>query len=66
MCKEAALVVPEIRYVGWDVAITEDDVCLIEGNCYPGIYQIKPRFLDVKEGLVKVYEQAMKIKIDKL
>ena len=29
----AAKVVPEVRYVGWDVAITDDDrVVLIEGN----------------------------------
>ena len=31
--KEAALVVPQIRYVGWDVVITEDyEVALVEGN----------------------------------
>src|SRR5699024_9792274 len=30
--KEAALINPEIRTVGWDVAILEDDVKLIEGN----------------------------------
>ncbi len=32
--KEAALVVPEVRYVGWDVALLKNgDVCFIEGNC---------------------------------
>lgn len=31
--KAAALVVPEVRYVGWDVAITKDSkIVLIEGN----------------------------------
>lgn len=31
--KEAALVVPSVRYVGWDVAITENNkIILIEGN----------------------------------
>ena len=34
--KKAALVVPEMRYVGWDVAVKDDGVCLIEGNEYPG------------------------------
>ena len=34
--KKAALVVPQIGYVGWDVAISENDVCLIEANEYPG------------------------------
>ena len=66
LVKECAKVIKEVRYVGWDIAILEDDVCLIEGNCYPGIYQIKPSFLNIKEGLVKTYEHAMKIKIDKL
>lgn len=28
----AAKEVPEMRYIGWDVAVTEDGVCLIEGN----------------------------------
>lgn len=32
--KEAALVTPEVRYVGWDVALSEDErICIIEGNC---------------------------------
>ena len=34
--KKAALVVPQVGYIGWDVAISEDDVCLIEANEYPG------------------------------
>lgn len=34
--KKAALVVPQVGYVGWDVAISHDDVCLIEANEYPG------------------------------
>lgn len=29
---EAAKVVPEIRSVGWDIAILPDGVCLVEGN----------------------------------
>ena len=32
--KQAALVVPSVRYVGWDVVITkENKIALIEGNC---------------------------------
>ena len=67
-CKEliqkCASIIPEVKYVGWDVAITEDGASLIEGNCYPGVYQIKPSFMDKKEGLIPTYEKAMKIKID--
>ncbi len=37
MVTEAAKVVPQIRYVGWDVAISkEHGPLLIEGNSYPG------------------------------
>ena len=32
---EAAKVVPQCRYIGWDVAILNDDVELIEGNHNP-------------------------------
>ena len=29
---DAAREVPEMRYIGWDVAVTDSGVCLIEGN----------------------------------
>lgn len=34
-CKRAAEHLPEIRFIGWDVAIGENDVQLIEGNHNP-------------------------------
>ena len=41
MAKKAALEVPEVRYVGWDIAITEKGPVIMEGNEYPsyGIVQ---------------------------
>ena len=36
MVLEAAEVVPEVRYVGWDVAISEDGPVFVEGNTLPG------------------------------
>jgi hypothetical protein len=36
MVKEAALVVPGIKYVSWDVAVSPDAPVLVEGNHNPG------------------------------
>ena len=60
---DAAKEVPQIKYVGWDIAILEDDVCIIEGNSYPGVFQIKPRFSKDKVGILPKYEKIMKIKL---
>ena len=34
--KQAALVMPSVGYVGWDVAITSDGPIMVEGNTIPG------------------------------
>lgn len=41
LVKEAAKLVPEMRFVGWDVAITKKGAAIIEGNNYPsfGLHQ---------------------------
>lgn len=49
MVKKAALLVPEVRYVGWDVALTSTGPVLIEGNFYPSygltqFYLLNPDF----------------------
>lgn len=36
MCRQASLVTPAVRYVGWDVAVSPDGVQLVEGNFMPG------------------------------
>lgn len=66
LVKKCAKKVPEVKYVGWDVAITDSDAVIIEGNCFPGVYQIKPSFVKEKVGLIPIFEKAMKIKIYKL
>lgn len=66
LVKECAKKIPEVKYVGWDVAITDKDAVIIEGNCFPGVYQIKPSFVEDKVGLIPIFEDAMKIRIDKL
>jgi len=39
---EAAKKIPQVRYIGWDIAVTNDGVELIEGNNYPytGTFEI--------------------------
>ncbi len=35
MCMEAAMKVPQMRFIAWDVAITENGPTFIEGNSFP-------------------------------
>ena len=37
LCQNAASLIPEVAYIGWDVAITEKGPILIEGNHDPDI-----------------------------
>lgn len=45
---EAGKVIPEVRFVGWDVCISDHGPLLIEGNNFPGhdIYQLPPHRKD--------------------
>ena len=65
LVKKASKVVPEVKYIGWDVAITPNGPVIIEGNCYPGVFQMKPSFSIKKEGLVPIYEKYMDIDLKK-
>jgi len=48
MLEKAAAKIPQIGYVGWDVAITPDGPIIIEGNTTPGYkyYQIPIHMID--------------------
>lgn len=59
---EAAKLMPTIKYIGWDVAITSDTPVIIEGNSYPGVFQIKPSLTDKHIGLIPKYQKYMNIK----
>lgn len=58
--------IPEVRYVGWDVCPTDNDIAIIEGNEFPGhdIYQLPPHRKD-GIGLMPIFEKAMKDSINK-
>ena len=61
MLKKAAKEVPEVAYVGWDIAITPEGPVLIEGNTTPGYryYQI-PAHMQDNIGNKKRYEYCFK------
>ncbi len=59
--QEIALVVPEVRYVGWDVAVGPDGPILIEGNEYSGVFQMKVSLSNQKIGLLPTYKKYMDI-----
>ena len=60
LAKKAAKVVKEIRYVGWDIAITDKGPVIIEGNEYPGhdIYQLPPHRTN-NIGVLPKFEEAL-------
>lgn len=61
LVKECAKIVPEVAYVGWDVAISENGPVIVEGNSFPGVFQVKPSLVDKKEGLIPKYNEIMRI-----
>ena len=61
MVCEAAEINKEVRVVGWDVAIGENEPIIIEGNCFPGVFQVKPSLYNNKNGLIPKYNEIMKI-----
>lgn len=61
MVLEAAKLVPSIKYIGWDVAISTDGPVIIEGNSFPGVFQIKPSLSKEHIGLIPKYQKYMEI-----
>lgn len=62
LAKEAALEIPQMRHVGWDVAITPTGPAIIEGNEYPGtdLCQLAPHYPE-KVGLWPYYKEILSL-----
>ena len=60
MCLEAAKVVPQLGYMGWDVAVSADGPQLIEGNHFPGhdILQM-PHHVPDKVGMLPRFREFL-------
>lgn len=56
MCKEASKIVPEMAYIGWDVAFTVNGPIFVEANEFPGhdIYQL-PEHTPNKIGMMEKF-----------
>lgn len=58
LIEDAARRVPEVPYVGWDIAISAGGPVLIEGNHNSSVFQTPPSVSGVKTGLLPVYRAA--------
>lgn len=56
---EVARFVPQIPYVGWDIAISPDRPVVIEGNYNTGVFQAKPSLTGTKTGLLPLYREII-------
>lgn len=56
---EVALVVPQVRYVGWDIVATASGPVLVEGNWGAGVFENKPSATGIRHGHLPRYRAAM-------
>ena len=49
---------PQIPYLGWDIAITPDGPAVIEANHNSSVFQMKPTVSGVRTGLLSRYRDA--------
>ncbi|MFT4214071.1 MAG: sugar-transfer associated ATP-grasp domain-containing protein [Microbacterium sp.] len=56
---EVALVIPQVRYVGWDIVVTPTGPVLVEGNWGAGVFENKPSATGIRHGHLPRYRAAM-------
>ncbi|MFE1645111.1 sugar-transfer associated ATP-grasp domain-containing protein [Microbacterium sp. P01] len=54
-----ARVVPQVRYVGWDIVVTPEGPVLVEGNWGAGVYENKPSVTGIRTGHKGRYREAI-------
>ncbi|MEM1483675.1 sugar-transfer associated ATP-grasp domain-containing protein [Oscillospiraceae bacterium PP1C4] len=61
LVKRAAMKIPELGYIAWDVAVTDKAPIIIEANHFPGhdIYQFQVHLGSDKLGLVPRFDKAV-------
>ncbi|HWD61046.1 MAG TPA: sugar-transfer associated ATP-grasp domain-containing protein [Humibacter sp.] len=59
LATEVSGVVPEIRYIGWDVVVTPNGPIIVEGNWMPGAYENKPSATGVRTGSLPRFRELM-------
>lgn len=57
---EVSKIVPQVSYVGWDVALSTKGPCLVEGNDFPGhvLYQLPPHRTD-GIGVLPIFKKVL-------
>ncbi len=56
---EVARVVPDVRYVGWDIVVSPTGPVLVEGNWAAGVYENKPTATGIRTGHKPRYRAAI-------
>lgn len=64
ICKKSARKIPNVAYVAWDVAVTENGPIFVEANHFPGhdILQMPPHVPD-KIGMLPRYREVVDLKL---
>lgn len=65
MCQKAAKKLPQVRYIGWDIAFTDKGPVMVEGNEYPGygilqFYKLKNSHEGYRKTISDILKEEMK------